>query len=470
MYKGAGLIVSGIVFVLFFHGMWGCKGGAYGQDTWGVLYASLPGNILAENIEEGAVDYIFRQTHEPLFRQEDGQNYTSRVLDGWSRNIDYSEFTFCPDSTLMFDAETPFTPDFLYSFLNKVTSKYNKDYTVARSGKCSAVKFRSGQPGYLYFLARHENAPSMVKGAAQCGLGAFSIKKVSKTLIELERKGRVKRGYNRIQIFLYDGAEDSDLGHRRVSDFNRLSSFQRPEWVQSEYMGFDNIELRVVGLAINHPDIRVRRALYGCLDADEFRRAVVPARKDFYDVQTVLPMGVPGASGGIPRQVCEVPRWMKGTKVVFANPRTDNLAEMIEFAKKFNKKTGLELVVKNYKTEEMDAVLLDKKQRNSYNLAIVVTANPRPDQEGFFVFYAGKDRVINHVPEDMLRMFRSLEQERDPAKKKHIAEKLAADLGERGFVIPLYQTFTRLYYPPGIKNLSVGRGFSEIPDVAALRW
>jgi hypothetical protein len=421
-------------------------------------------------MEEGAAYYVFKQTHEPLFRQEDGQNFTSSVLASWSRGIDYSEFRFCPAASLTFDGETGFTPDFLYSFLLRVSANFDPTASVGRSGDCTDVKFIGRRPGYLYYLSRMENAPAVIKGSVSFGLGAFRVRELSETAIELERKSPIKRGYNRIRLLLYAGAGDPRLSDRNISDFNRLSSFQQPDWIRTEYASFYNIDLRVVTLAINHPDAEMRRALYGCLDVREFRRAIVPGRSDFYDIQTVLPMGVPGARSGTSRQVCDVPARLREKRVVLANPRADNLSQISEYAKDFRRRTGIELVIKNYKPSEIDAVLMDRKKRSSYNLVVVVVAGFLPDQEEFFSFFASGDRVIDYVPEEMLVAYAALRAEGDPEKKKKIAEALADLLGKDGFVLPLYQTFTRLYYPPGIKNLTVGRGFTEIPDVAALRW
>lgn len=446
----------------------GCQLGA--NSTWTALFTYIPESVHVETAVDGTSYYVCRQTHEPLFRHEDGQNYVSRVLSAWSRNLKHTEFKFCPKERLVFEPGQPFSPDFLEKFLSGSTKKYGPPFTLERSGACSVVRFSSPQPGYLNHLSRLENSPSISTGNRSSGLGPYRIENISKSTVLLQRKTPVSGGYNRIEIRLFGTGEKEPVNLRKVSDFNKLSSFQQPDWVRSEYAGFDNIELRVVGLAINHPDPRVRKVLYNCINPREFRKMAVPSRKDFYDIQTVLPLGVPGALGGTPPQTCSVPSELKGTSVIFANSRTDNYEQMTQYALEFKKRTGIELVVKNLGSEEVDAMLLDPKRRGQYNLALIVTYNARQDQEGFFVFYVGANKVIGHVPANLDHMLFALERETEPLKKKELAERLADDLGEHALALPLYQTFARLYYPPGIKNLSVGRGFEEIPDIGDLRW
>jgi ABC-type transport system substrate-binding protein len=174
--------------------------------------------------------------------------------------------------------------------------------------------------------------------------------------------------------------------------------------------------------------------------------------------------------GGKPRQSCAAPAGIKGKTIIYANPRTDNLKQLAEFSEMFKQKTGMNFVVKQYRPEEIDAMLLDKKHRRPYNLMIIVTANSMPDQDGFFEFYVGKDKSIDYLPDEVKRLYRKLKQENYPDKKRILAEKLAGELVAQGIVLPLYQTFVRLYYPSNIKNLLVGPRFTETPDIADLRW
>lgn len=448
----------------------GCGFSASDADVWGVIFTSLPEKVLVDNIDENAVTYIFTQTHEPLFRQEDGENFRSKILAGWARDINYTEYKFWPNTSLEFDAGARFTAENLRSFAEKITVKYGVPSKIFLDGDHVVVKFNTAQPGYLRFLTQYRNAPSITNGPAAEGLGAFAIKSISRTKIELERKKRVRNGYNRIILYAYGGPEDPNLQNRQISDFNKLSSFQWPAWIKSEYRGFDNIELRVVGLAINHPDAQIRKALYNCMDVDEFRKAAIPGRKDFYDIRTVLPVGAPGAKGGRPSQSCVVPKRIKGETILFANPRSDNGAELAAFAGKFNKKTGLRLVIKQYQPKEMNPMLFDRKHPRPYNLVVVVSDNPNREPEDFFTFYSGQDRAVDNVPAEILEKFRMLHAEGFSDKKNILAAQLAEKLGEEAIVLPLYQTTARLYYPRKIKNLSVGRGLLETPDVADLRW
>lgn len=447
----------------------GCKTNPGISDTWKVIFISLPETIRPDAIQDGDVSYVLHQTHEPLFRQEDGQNFKSNVLSRWSRSIDYSEYEFCPNTALKFNSDKTFSPEMLYSHLLKITGGFDAGFRIQMAGECSVIKFSSGKPGFLGFLSEYANAPSAPEGSISYGLGPFRITSVSRDSIELSRRQKVRNGYNKIVAYPYAGPKDPRLMDRGISDFNNLSSFQQPAWLSAEFNGFDNIELRVGGLLLNHPDPRVRKVLYNCVDVDEFRRAVVPARKDFYDVGTLLPVGVPGGKAGRPVQTCAVPKELAGTEVVFVTPRTDNKEQLASFAERFNRKTGFRLKVRHLAPEEVNRIGFGKSRR-PYTMLLVMSENSRPEQSGFLGFYAGDERLLDFVPETITEQFVQLKKENYPDRKKVLAEKLVGDIGTHHLALPLYQTFVRLYYPPGIKNLSVGRGFVEIPDVGNLRW
>lgn len=448
----------------------GCGRRSAARDAWQVIALSLPEKISIADNKATLAGYVFRQTHEPLFRHEDGQNYTSRILASWSRSLDHREFLFCPKQELTFDGREPFSAGFLEKFLSKLTGRYYSRFLVSAENGCVRVNFSGGQPGYLQFLAKYSNAPSVEGPLGSVGLGAFRITEISKRKIELARKVPVKRGYNRIVFHQYAGPEDPKLADRAVSDFNLLGPAQKPKWLESEFRGLFNVELKSINLAINHPDARVRRAIYNCTDIYALRKVISPKRKEFYDIATLLPVGVPGAKGGLPEQRCVRPAELKGTRVVFANPQSENRKELERFMAELGRKTGFTMQIKDYRPEQMNPMLLDGSHRKPFNLVIAATGSTEPEQDDFFEYFAGDKPVLDHVPASVRKSFRALRAESDPAKKQVLAERLANELGSEGIILPLYQSMAKLYYPPEIKNLVVGRGFLESPDIGSLRW
>lgn len=439
-------------------------------DTWGVIFTSLPKRISFDNIDEPVVAYIFRQTHEPLLRIEDGDNFSSRVLSKWRRSLDYSEYSFWPDTSLRFSNGERFSVEYLSAFLQRVTPRYSDGFQIVAAETGIVVKFNRSRPGYLDFLSQYRNSPSRRINEKEEGLGAYLLSENSASRVLLIRKIPVSDGYNKIAIYPYSGPTDTNLRSRGVSDFNHLSSFQQPDWIKREFHAFDNIELRVVSLAINHPDRDMRRALYGCIDFDEFRRAAIPARKDFYDISTLIPIGIPGAKSGGPHQVCNVPKRLKGREISFANPRSDNQAELNAYVEKFNAKTGLKLKVKSFRPDEMNPILMRFNEPKPFNLVIAVSQPTNGEPADFFRLYADKVRVVDDVPPRISELFGFLGKEEMPGKKREVSALLADAIADEGLAIPLYQTVVKLYYPRRIKNLAVGQGFLGVPNVADLKW
>ena len=63
-----------------------------------------------------------------------------------------------------------------------------------------------------------------------------------------------------------------------------------------------------------------------------------------------------------------------------------------------------------------------------------------------------------------------LEKTESPELKLGIVERMIDDLERQNAVLTLYQMRGRLYYPKGINNIEVGRGFLQYPEVADFRW
>lgn len=131
------------------------------EISWEVLFPGLPAKISVSNASHNAILYILKQTHEPLLRRDDGQNYSSRVLKSWSRSLDGRLFIFCPDTELRFNEASVFDADCFFNYVSEVSRKYSSDAEVSRNGIYCHIKFKDPQEGFLEYLALYENAPSI---------------------------------------------------------------------------------------------------------------------------------------------------------------------------------------------------------------------------------------------------------------------------------------------------------------------
>ncbi len=441
------------------------------SDVWGVLVVSNPDKIVLEKEGETVVSYILRQTHEPLFRKADGQNFSSRILKKWSRNLNNTEFAFCPDTGLKFDGSASFSLDFFYSYISSVTAEYSRDFSMGKGNGCAVIRFPVVKKGYLDFLTRYDKAPSVnPDGNIARGLGPFFVSDLTDKKVELRRKITVSGGYNRIVFYAYSAADD-ELKNSGISDYNKLSSSMQPNWLSRDFQGFWNIELLSAGLAINHPDKRVRGMLFNCIDVKAFREAFAPVtRKQFFDIQTVLPIGVPGAQAGKIDQRCEAYRNVKAEDLVLVNSKTNNLATLAKFTDDFYRKTGVRIKVRNFPPNQINPMLYDNRNHRPYNLIVLAAGALGTEVSEFLKLYSGTPLALDYVPGHVRQMFRRITSEENLEKKEHLALNLANELNKEFLVLPLYQSAGALYYPRKIKNLSVGHGAVEYPEVADLRW
>lgn len=460
-----------ILVIIFASGLSiGC-GVARNTDTWEVLLGAIPKSISVKDAEQTITYYILRQTHEPLFRQDDGSSYQSKLLTRWSRNISSSEYLFCPDTSRVFDKDTAFNADFFYKYLWNVTGKYNLNFKLLKQDGCVTLKFDKPQPHLLAFLSRYENAPTVSKSAeVENGLGPFYVQSLSQKEAILLRKKRIPNGYNKIIIHAYSGPDDPNLENRNIADFNRISSYSQPEWIKNEYIGFNNLELKSVNIIINHTDREMRRILYNCIDVGEFREAFAPQRKEFHDIQTLLPIGFFGSKPGKTFQKCQFPKGMflkTAPSLVLLNQQKDNNQRLQVFIDGLYRKTGIKILVLQPSGQKIVEML--HRRPHGYNLAVVVMGTQNWDYGTVFKYYAGDSAYYDYVPKDVSNIYKKLvaaTMDEMPA----LAVQLADELVKQSMVLTLYQTSVKLYYPKLIKNFVIGRGFLETPEVGDFRW
>lgn len=460
-------IIAGVILIVFLETI--PRPSPMGR--WEVLATTLPVTVSTQNAHINTVYYILRQTHEPILHKDDGQNYTSRILENWDHDLRYLSYTFCPKTNLKFKKDLPFTPEHFRSHIFNITRNYEHNFDLKPDGSCYTITFSTPQKSYLDYLTRYENAPTLPETSTfDIGLGPFYIKSLGQEKIVLLRKQPGSNGYSEIVLHLYKGITDPIRQSRDISDFNLIPTTDVPEWVKNRYIGFDNIELKSRNLIINHPDAKVRRLIRNCLDVDGFRRAYVPRQTDFLDLQTVLPMGLPGAKAGLPIQNCNSKMFnvAPSTPIIYFNNRNDNSVQMRNIAEDFKKKTGIAFNVVNYPLEQMAAIKLQRPR--PYNLIVVVIDAVMSNYEAFFGPFLDSSGYHDFNGTVLRKLHWELLRTDDSLIKLDIVTKMIAELENQNIVLTLYQVKGKLYYPRNIKNIEVGKGFLQYPEVAEFRW
>lgn len=440
------------------------------EVAWGVI-GEIPPSINTDKGIDTSTYYIVRQTHEPLFRCDDLQNYTSLILKNWYRSADCKRFVFYPDTSLKFNKVERLTEEYFTDFVRSITTRYGADFNLTGTTDSVTVEFKEPQKKYLYFLTWYENAPAIRSGNIEYGLGKFYVASYTRDKIVFIRKQQVRDGYNKIVFYNYTGDDDQVLHNRKIQDFNLLSPFQQPEWIKKEYAGIKNPDPRTIVLLINHPDKETRKKLYNCLNVAQFRKAFVPKRNEFYDVKTVLPVGIPGAKPGLPDQFCQEGKtiWTGGISLI--NQRDDNQEPLAEYLRGFHQRTGIRIITKAIDYQDLIKIIKNPKRKPySYNMLQIILDTFRPDHKVFFEYTSGPKSFLDITLPEVEKLFRELLLADGLDSQTKIAENLADKLGQEGMILPLYQTYSTIYYPREIKNIIVGKGFTQYPEVADFRW
>jgi len=441
------------------------------NDTWGSFLRVLPARVLAEDAGINTSLYILKQTHEPLFRIDDGENYTSRLLTRWQRSIDSSSYVFCPDTSLSFVNGEKFSLQFFTTYISKVSGAFSAGRDISSDGNCVKVRFDRGRKDFLKYLAQYEQSPAVkINERVEAGLGPFDVATISESEIRLNRKKPVNRGYNAILIHRYSGKEAADAPNRGISDFNKIPEAEVPEFVKKEYLHFDAVTLKTIVLVINWPEKSIRDVLYNCIDIDTFRRVYYPAQNEFVSISGVLPAGVPGAIAGRPAQKCVIPADFKkpGVPLVFVNLSSTNDTGLGLFFADLYARTGIKVSVEKIKDKDIMRDLF--KFPRKYNLSVVAMDAVRPDHSAFFDYLVKKDGFFDVQMPELSKVYQKLLDSGDSSQTAALGRELSILVEAEHIALPLLQVQRRFYYPRKIKNLMAGRGFLEYPEIADFRW
>jgi hypothetical protein len=446
----------------------GC--GAADRDVWRALVLALPSRISPSEMSISGY-YIIKQTHEPVFRKDDGYNYSSRILKKWSRSIDYRTYTFCPDTSLTFDTKRIFSFEIFKDHIADVTQKFNGDFVMTREGECLRMEFSAPAIRYLDFLSGYPVSPSIrVSTMVEAGLGPFMVVSLDGSEVVMRRKHKVRDGFNEIRVIDYKWAPPAVHEPAWISDYNFALGPKELEGLGPEYISFGSMSLKSYVLLINLRDSELRRVIYNCVDIDALRKAFMPDATDFSYTKTVLPVGVPGGYPGRPAQECRIDRTAasKYPPVVFTNWRNDNVSRLELFAADMREKTGLRVKIVNYSAAEMGRRFHDKPK--PYGLVIIATAPDSDENYRMLASYFGKNNLLDFAVPGVAELYAELTKEDDPERQKRLVENIAERLAKNHFLLPLYQTGRRVYYPKTIKNMSVGKELFEYPEIAGYRF
>lgn len=438
-----------------------------GPREWGVLLYGLPAVITTKNAAQSSTYYILKQTHEPVLRTDDGYSYYSRILRTWKRTLDSSEYMLCPDTENSFGGTVRLTNEAFFSHIQKISGGFDPNAEIANIDGCVRVRFARPRRDYLEHLSAYENAPTVPRTQEiEDGLGKFYAESVSKERVVLRRKSDAADGYNKISFYEYRGVGDKNLENRNIKDFNLIPSFDVPAWVGHVQHSLNMVELRSVFLIINHPDLETRKAIYNCIPISKLREALFPQKKEFYDIKTILPIGMPGAIAGMPAQYCAPYRNKVAGKLVFANWNVDSQESLVRFSKKIRSDSGLNIEVLPYLPAELEKNL--RSSTKAYNLVVAVEDAIRPNFNAFFPPFVRKNGFYGFSRDELEKKYKALLAGDNKEKQNAAASELANQIAEEALVLPLFQTIKTSYYPQEIKNLNVGKGFLQYPEVASL--
>jgi ABC-type transport system substrate-binding protein len=154
--------------------------------------------------------------------------------------------------------------------------------------------------------------------------------------------------------------------------------------------------------------------------------------------------------------------------VVLANLKKDGQTGVKDFAEAFFRKTGIRLQVRDYDAPELVDTLFSHP--HPYDMVMIWASVVQPEYDTFFEDILKKGGLVDYDMPKLDAIYRAMRKQDEEQTRTVMAVRIAEGLEDEHAVLPLYQEVEHFYYPAKIKNLSVGRGFTEYPEVADFRW
>jgi MarR-like DNA-binding transcriptional regulator SgrR of sgrS sRNA len=439
------------------------------DDTWDVVSVWLPPEISPNMIHGNSVFYIVRQTHEPILRVADNNSLFSNILKDWTRSEDYKSFKFCIKDKLEFDTGISFTTESLFQSIEKLKPRF-KGLAITKNDNCVEVKIDQPAKPLLDLLTNLEFAPTFEdkKTGWHLGLGPYKVVQKDSEQVILKRKIPILNGFNTIRMTSISGSA-KELESRNIEDFNLLPVEKIPKWTRQEYKSFPVSLLKVYGLVVNVKDKLTRKAIYNCLNIDNFRKIYFPKDKMPVDVASIFPIGIEGASPGKIKQICNNESFLKTKRALtLANWKPEVEKELESVFKDLFKSTNIQVTVKNYDASVLGDLLL--KKQSGYDLMVVALDSTNEEYLPFFESFLEPSKRFHTVDLSRLKSdYLDLKKADTKQKIVSIAQKLNTELLDEAVFVPILQQTREYFFPKDLKELNLGSNFLGYLEIGNIR-
>lgn len=435
--------------------------------VWTALLMGTVSEIKPSAAHSDRVSYILRQTHEPLFRFDENNQATSRLLTKWSRSDDYKDFQLCPNQHLSFEKNEIFNTR---DIKNSIKSAWNgiAKYSLVEENGCLAIHFLKPRFNFFETLASFGTAPSRPTSdhRIELGLGPFRVSKLADDEIVLLRKiPNANKRFNKIVLKNIDFLSQEQINDHSIQEFNLISRSKIPHWVPEEYATYPNSNLRTYDLVINIPDLHLRKAIFNCLDVAKLRNAFFQSQS-FRDIGSLFPIGIKGAVSQKVHQSCIGFSGFKlrSRPLVFLNWKPEHDSELRKLFAELEVKTGIVIKSKPCTATELAHHFIDT--HSGYDLGIVYIQNEFSDMADFLETFVDPNKIIHSLKfPDLAKKFEQFKNTADQEKRQKFGIALNNDILNQAIALPLFQPINHIYYPKDIKLPQVGSTFNTWPEV-----
>jgi len=455
-----------IAFLLFaLYSFVGCSS-QIEDKTWDIIAVGLPQVVNPSIAEINMGLYLLKQTHEPLFRYRKRTELYSNLLKKWDRDSNYRIFNFCLRDDLYFSKNHKYGLDGLKSTLLEVLNNMNSSHAIEIKGDCLLVQFENEERSFLDALTKYKYAPSKasINKKWEDGLGHFLVTNIGPRKISLKRKREIQDGYNYINFWAYNGANDAILKKGGIEDYNRVLIQDLPLSRLKNYQKYNVALLQTINLVLNIHDPKLRKRMFHCLDIDEFRQAFMSKQKSFLDTGTILPIGIPYSKKSRVKQNCNKKIVDGFSTVKFYNWNKSSSKSLESYFSSLKKKLGLDIKVVNITMNQFVDMIL--KSPHPYDLTAVALDAVDINYEAYFSPIIENKSIIDVKRKHLRKLYKSFKMN---GVTKDGVESINSDILNKHLILPLYQEVRDFYFPKHIKSLTLGKNDLEYLEISELR-
>jgi hypothetical protein len=452
------------------------------EHTYTVAVPYLPARFDPRHNRINVNHYILLQMYWPLIGKASNERglIESEFLDSartTALTTDFSQYRLCLTSNIRYsDGSVVSAKDLraTLEFLHAKREQLSPILSLDVDGSCVEVRMENGDAYYFDKLTSVDSTVLKLgaeRGDTPVGRGPYRLATRGDNLLRLKWTGfGPAPDFPWIEFVKVQGVDEALS--RGLMDVNLLYWGRQPPADIRDLARLNRDILRTYSIILAIPgDEAFRRCFAACLDPSAFGQAVLPF--EMIKSGGYLPRGLPGSDA----EVGDLRRVPPGCScndaaarvVDYYNPLPERHEAISEFFRSATLPARVEVQHKPWETL-LGAIRSHTPMLYAIGMDTATSqVEPMDESAVFFEAFYGEHRCIDENLDDVEMLTRAALREPDRGRKYALYREAHRALLQSGYVVPLGQHPSWLFYPRGIRNVEFADPYIAYPRIERTR-